>query len=165
LSYANTQGISLRKTIHHKMTGWYDPSELLRTAMQVTVSALLGTRADFRLLESFNADQSVFDYSSKREVWLDYVADVGDGWNSTYSVARTIASDSLTISQRDSERTYTTRGGSILVMGGDEVYPVADRDSYQEKLVSPYECAMEQSKRLGPDLYAIPGNHDWYEAW
>jgi hypothetical protein len=154
----------LGKTIHHKMTGWYDPGQLLRTATKVMVSALLGTRADFRLLESFSADQSVFDYSSKREVWLDYVADVGDGWNSTYAVARTIASDSLTISRHNSPRTYSTRGGSILVMGGDEVYPVADRDSYQEKLVAPYECAMEQSKRLGPDLYAIPGNHDWYDG-
>ena len=28
-------------------------------------------------------------------MWLDYVADVGDGWNSTYTVARLLATEEL----------------------------------------------------------------------
>ena len=32
-----------------------------------------------------------FDYSGQEELWLDYVADTGDGWNATTSVAEGVS--------------------------------------------------------------------------
>ena len=46
-----------------------------------------------RLIEALGSQpQESFDYSqSAGEFWLDYVADVGDGWNPTYAVAEAIS--------------------------------------------------------------------------
>jgi hypothetical protein len=49
-------------------------------------------------------------------------------------------------------------------MGGDQVYPAANRDAYQERSVGPYRCALEESSPPHPELFAIPGNHDWYDG-
>ena len=147
-----------------KMTGWYDPGQLAETALKVVVSNLFGTRSDYRLIESFTAKQELYDYSNKTDIWIDYVADLGDGWNSTFAVARTIAEPLLSLSSPVSSDTYRTERGHILVMGGDEVYPTADRDAYQEKLVAPYATALAHSPAPEPHVYAIPGNHDWYDG-
>src|SRR3989442_9932709 len=88
------------------MIGWYDPSQLARTGVKVIVSTLFGQHADFRLMEALEVpadtphiyDYTVFsvddgqggarpDPTTPREsLWIDYVADVGDGWNSTYAI-------------------------------------------------------------------------------
>jgi hypothetical protein len=149
---------------HAKMTGWYDPGQLAETAIKVIVSNLLGTRADYRLVESFTGNQESYDYGDQNEIWIDYVADLGDGWDSTFAVARTIAEPSLSLSSPGSSGPHATQRGRILLMGGDEVYPTADREAYQEKLVAPYSAALPQSAPPEPHLYAIPGNHDWYDG-
>jgi len=148
------------------MVGWYDPFQLLRTGKDVLVSALLGTRADYRLLESFDAQQGIFDDCAKEpEIWIDYVADVGDGWNSTYAIASLLAAPSLALSTVDGKsHAMKTERGRILVMGGDEVYPTAGRKGYQERTVGPYACALRESSPPHPALFAIPGNHDWYDG-
>lgn len=147
---------------HAKMTGWYDPGQLAETGLKVVVSDLFGTRADYRLVESFTAQQDTYDYSDANEVWVDYVADLGDGWDSTFAVARTIAEPSLCLPGTSLK--YTMPRGRILVMGGDEIYPTADREAYQEKLVAPYSTALPHSDPPEPHVYAIPGNHDWYDG-
>ena len=50
-------------------------------------------------------------------------------------------------------------------MGGDQVYPTASYDEYSNRLLKPYEAALPHVPALeAPDLYAIPGNHDWYDG-
>jgi len=142
-----------------KMTGWYDPGQLARTASQVVVSTTLGQHADFRLVETLASPQhTIHDYSQKDEIWIDYVADLGDGWNSTYSVAYYLAQPKLQIGSETLER------GQLLVFGGDQVYPTADRDAYDQRLVQPYETALRKTTEPHPHLFAIPGNHDWYDS-
>ncbi len=154
-----------KKRIQKPMVGWYDPRQLLDTGVQVLVSDLLGTRADYRVIESFGAPQGVFDYSAEPEIWIDYVADLGDGWNSTYAVASLLAAEELGVQSPDKgTKPIDTKRGRILVMGGDEVYPLASRDGYQERTVGPYECALEESLPPHPNVFAIPGNHDWYDG-
>src|SRR4030095_3822044 len=95
---------------HCPMVGWYDQGQLARTAVDVVVSTLFGRHADYRLMEALvsASDTGAYDHSiywknsslgledpdlSERDVpdptgklrediWLDYVGDVGDGWNS-----------------------------------------------------------------------------------
>jgi len=53
------------------------------------------------------------------------------------------------------------------VMGGDEVYPHANSTFYTKQLLNPYAWAFPdpEPKRLnGPPVYAILGNHDWYDG-
>ena len=58
-----------------------------------------------------------------------------------------------------------------MVFGGDEVYPVAKVDDYQDRFVGPFKAALPwtnppESPDAGvhPRLLAIPGNHDWYDG-
>ncbi|HXF03808.1 MAG TPA: calcineurin [Blastocatellia bacterium] len=148
------------------MVNWYDPIPLIKTGIQVATSLLLGSRVDYRVIESLVAPQEVFDYSHLSELWIDYVADLGDGWNPTYTVACLLARERLPLRGSQGEE-YETRRGDILIMGGDEVYPEASRENYQERLVAPYQAAFPEPQthdQSSPHLYAIPGNHDWYDG-
>jgi hypothetical protein len=50
----------------------------------------------------------------------------------------------------------------VLVFGGDEVYPYPTRNEYEVRTESPYRHAFAGLPR--PDVFAIPGNHDWYDS-
>jgi hypothetical protein len=157
------------------MTGWYNPPLLMRTGIRVAISTVFGEFADKRemLAVSSPIAPSPFDpeldYSESDEgdgFWLDYVADAGDGWDSTYAVARLLARDGIQTAGSE-----LLPRGKVLVMGGDEVYPVASSQAYQERLFAPYDEAVSAEHgrpawgwKHGPDLYAIPGNHDWYDG-
>src|SRR6266850_1780204 len=107
------------------MVRWYDPLQLIRTGISVAASTLLGRHSDFRLLEALIAndigiDDDHADIGANEPLWIDYVADVGDGWNSTYAVACALAQPALMLKD-DQGNSHETRRGSILVFGGDEV--------------------------------------------
>lgn len=169
------------------MVGWYDPRQLVRTGLQVAISTIFGRHSDRRLVEALASGRpEIYDYtyhykddgrelceidlSRKRdEIWIDYVADLGEGWNSTYSVAYHIGEDSrefeYTATASGEKRRAETRRGDILVFGGDQVYPAADRIEYDQRLVKPYEKAFPSRQREEhPHAFAIPGNHDWYDS-
>jgi Calcineurin-like phosphoesterase len=168
---------------HCPMVGWYDPAQLARTAVAVVVSTIFGRHADFRMMEAIATgpvadphnytrfwkngpdDRDIPDEGElRKDIWLDYVGDVGDGWNSTYAVARCLAQQELEIANPFDGGTCYTKRGDILVFGGDQVYPVAARKQYRERLVQPYETALCRSTSPHPHAYAIPGNHDWYDS-
>ncbi len=148
------------------MVGWYDPKQLFRTAQEVIVSTLFGRHADYRLIEALAAVKTGVDEEYKSEAgdfWIDYVADAGDGWNSTYAVAHAVAQEKLAL-KGESGVTHATRRGAVLIFGGDAVYPVANRSAYKERLLAPYETALRNTPPPHPSAYAIPGNHDWYDS-
>ena len=82
------------------------------------------------------------------DVWVDYVADVGDGYQATRAVAFCQA-----------QALDGTMPGELLVLGGDEVYPVASRRAYEQRFRAPYEGLIERRAAV----LAVPGNHDWYD--
>ncbi|HEX8178023.1 MAG TPA: metallophosphoesterase, partial [Pyrinomonadaceae bacterium] len=100
----------------------------------------------------------------RETLWLDYVGDVGDGWNSTYAIAHTLAKPALDLTDPNNGSTYHTERGEVLVFGGDQVYPMASRKEYQVRLLQPYETALCRTPAPHPHAYAIPGNHDWYDS-
>lgn len=132
---------------------WLSPLLLLGTAVRVVLAKLLGAYLDKRELQQ-QFPQPVFDHSGG-ELWLDYVADLGDGFDATYTVAHTISRPELDPGGRPLPR------GRVLVMGGDEVYPTASWQDYEDRFKGPYRAAMPQGDG---DLYALPGNHDWYDG-
>jgi hypothetical protein len=144
------------------MVGWYDPRVLLQTAYQVAISNIFGRYSDTRLIEALATQpQNEFDYSQHEgDFWFDFVADVGDGWNSTYAIADALARPTLEVDDRGARE--TTQGGRVLIFGGDEVYPYPTRSEYEVRTESPYRHAFAGQAR--PDVFAIPGNHDWYDS-
>ena len=144
------------------MVRWLDPHQLVDTAARVVVSGVFSAYSDSRELQAL-APAEVFDRSDAPELWLDYVADLGDGWNSTYTVASLLAAEELTLDW-DGE-SYATERGAVLVMGGDQVYPVPKRSEYENRLLGPYRSALPCSPGPeAPELFAIPGSHDWYDG-
>jgi 3',5'-cyclic AMP phosphodiesterase CpdA len=99
--------------------------------------------------------------SKEGAVWVDYVADLGDGFNSTYAVAYLLGQREVDVEGQKLPR------ADCLVMGGDQVYPDASRDDYWKRMQRPYEAAFPRSNKTDaqrPPVYLIPGNHDWYDG-
>jgi hypothetical protein len=168
-----------------RMVGWYNPIQLVKTGRDVLISTIVGRHSDRRLVEALTAEDAwVFDYrgqfrktrleqckwkgerafegAPREDFWLDYVADVGDGWNPTYGVAYWLAQE--TLRPQHAGQPADLKRGSVLIFGGDQVYPMASREQYQHRLVEPYRDAMDRPPDPAPHVYAIPGNHDWYDS-
>jgi hypothetical protein len=147
--------------VRRPMVRWLDPLQLLDTAVRVMLSGLLGTYADPRQLQALTPIES-HDRSQTPELWFDYVADLGDGWDPTYTVARLLASEDLELGWNG--EAGATERGRLLVMGGDQVYPVPKRAEYENRFLGPYRAAMPCTEAEPPEVFAIPGTHDWYDG-
>ena len=161
-----------------KMVSWYDPRLLGRIGVRTIVSSVFGQYADQRLMQAVTDpcdDKQLcarYDYSDTKATdpkkhipvdasetfWIDYVADLGDGFEPTYTMAYLLAQDSLEI-----QGAGKLPHGDVLIMGGDQCYPQATREEYKKRLLEPFNWAFNvpEPKRK---LFAIPGNHDWYDG-
>ncbi len=162
-----------KKIEKKKMVGWYNPIQLIKTGYQFIISDIFGRHSDRRLLDAAlhsEKDSTFFDFSETKEeeFWIDYIADVGDGWNSTYAMAYYLGKPELKFNQAlqlDENGNTETKRGNILIFGGDEVYPTATHSAYKHRLVVPYQKAFSESiSEDSPTVFAIPGNHDWYDS-
>ena len=149
-----------------RMVGWYDPGVLAQSAWLMTVANIFGRHSDSRLIEALASQpQQEFKFEANPETgefWLDYVSDVADGWNSTYAIARAVAEPQLEVAAANGEA-VATLGGQVLVFGGDEVYPYPSKEAYQTRTEAPYGSAFQGAQRY-PAVFAVPGNHDWYDS-
>ena len=145
------------------MVRWFDPHQLVDTAVRVLLSGMFSSYADNRE-HQVREPAEVPDRSDHPELWLDYVADLGDGWNSTYTVARLLAAQTVEV-ERDGE-THRTERGRLLVFGGDAVYPVPKAIEYENRMLGPYRSALPcaDTGADAPELFAVPGSHDWYDG-
>jgi hypothetical protein len=164
---------------------WLSPRQLLRTAGMVAVSSLFADYADRREVQAaLLGDLVPIPPAGPDGLWLDFVADLGDGFDPTYSVAWLLGRPELELGG------VSTRRGDVLVLGGDEVYPTPSTTGYEDRTTGPYraafsagDAAAEQttaelaaagqavpgeatgSVRAGrPVMLAVPGNHDWYDG-
>ncbi|WP_213451543.1 metallophosphoesterase [Rhizomonospora bruguierae] len=139
---------------------WLAPFLLLSTGLRTLLAALFGAYLDKRELQNALGAQVHSQPGTGGELWLDYVADLGDGFHSTYSIAYLLAQPSLAVDGRELPR------GQVLVMGGDQVYPTASADAYEDRCKGPYAAAFPNPgpEAVAPTLYAVPGNHDWYDG-
>lgn len=147
---------------------WYDFIKLRDTFMSVADSERVLGMIDKREVENAYAKDTKFDYTNKEELWLDFIADTGDGFNSTTSVFYTLSREQINICDKNN-KDITLQRGNILVMGGDLVYPDASEIQYINRFKGPLRFVFPNSKLLEdnkshPDLFAIPGNHDWYDG-
>ncbi len=160
------------------MVGWYEPQLLARVGVRTIISSVFGQYADQRLIQAATDVAPIetiinrYNFSDTRSedperrvalgengaYWIDYIADIGDGFLPTYTTAYLLAQPHLDI--KDAGQ---LTAGSILIMGGDQCYPQATREEYKLRLQTPYDWAFNV-RTAERKLFAIPGNHDWYDG-
>jgi hypothetical protein len=152
-----------------KMIRWLSPKELAHTAMRVFLSSVFGAYSDKREIQAALGDDGPVRYDvheqtgkPRQELWVDFVADLGDAFGPTYAVASLLAQPALDLGLPGGSP-HATERGKVLVMGGDQVYPTASITGYNDRTLGPYRAALPYTKNPS-DLYAIPGNHDWYDG-
>jgi hypothetical protein len=171
------------------MTKWFSPRLLVWAAYRDVAARIFGEFADRRTIQHLadaiptgEADRRTFAqrYNYSGEVkdgepfWADFVADLGDGFDSTYAIAYLVAADKLHGKGQAKDGIAGIKGlpsgqelphGRLLLFGGDEIYPWPTREAYDEHTFSPYELALpELPTARRRDVFAIPGNHDWYDG-
>jgi hypothetical protein len=154
---------------HEPMVNWLDAGQLLDAGIRALVAGTFGTFADSRLIQAAlnpPASNPPLVVDKKGPIWIDYVADTADGWDSTYSVAWSISRDTLSV---PGIREPMPRA-DLLVFGGDQVYPTPANNGYRTRFLDPYGSAFPADippatdMSDAPTLLAIPGNHDWYDG-
>ncbi|KAG5410732.1 hypothetical protein IGI04_007051 [Brassica rapa subsp. trilocularis] len=179
------------------MVPWYSgtSADLFKTVFDllVSVTVFLG-RFDMRMLQAAmtkscdgtKREELLYDHlANKDNFWFDFMADTGDGGNSSYAVAKLLAQPTLQVSV-DGETRPLPRG-NVLLIGGDLAYPNPSAFTYEKRLFCPFEYALqpphwykndsiavdkpelpEGVKDLkdydGPQCFLIPGNHDWFDG-
>ncbi|MFG1783112.1 metallophosphoesterase family protein [Rhodococcus oryzae] len=167
-----------------RKVGWFEARQLVALGARAVAASVIGSMSGRREIMAALEAEPAFcaDRSGAEEIWLDYMADTGDGWNATASVTWLLGRDGLVVAEPGAPvpqpvpadcRTegLPTAGpgqtvlpaGEVLLLGGDQVYPAGSRQEYQHRLVDPMRSARIAQPR-GRTLFAIPGNHDWYDG-
>ncbi|KAL6647234.1 hypothetical protein ACP70R_014671 [Stipagrostis hirtigluma subsp. patula] len=179
------------------MVPWYSgtSADLFKTAFDLMVSVTLFVgRFDMRMMQAAmkrptgdtQKDDLLYDYfNEKEELWFDFVADTGDGGNSSYTVARLLAQPSIQTVIGGSM--HTLPRGNLLLVGGDLAYPNPSSFTYERRFFRPFEYALQpptwyraehialdkpevppgvsnMKEYDGPQCFIIPGNHDWFDG-
>ena len=89
------------------MTGWFGPVLLIKLLWRVIVSDLFGQYADRRLMEAALDPATKKDHVDRAKIglspgndgatWIDYVSDLGDGFDATYAIAYLLAQPRITV--------------------------------------------------------------------
>jgi hypothetical protein len=154
-----------------RMVNWFSPTMLLQTGIKTLISEIFGNYADRREMQAAlaknapNWQELRQQYAERDELWIDFISDTGDGFDATYSVATLAAQPMLTVSHE--KRQLMLPRADILVMGGDQIYPTPSKELYDAKFRIPFAMALPEhsiAEEQRPHLYAIPGNHDWYDG-
>ncbi|XP_042470048.1 uncharacterized protein LOC122052542 [Zingiber officinale] len=179
------------------MVPWYSgtSADLFKTVFDLLVSVTLFVgRFDMRMMQAAMSNKPeeakdgdlFYDHLNDRdELWFDFIADTGDGGNSSYAVARLLAQPSIQI--KSSNSICVLPRGDLLLIGGDLAYPNPSAFTYERRFFSPFECALQpppwyKSEHIafnkpevpygiselrqydGPQCFLIPGNHDWFDG-
>ncbi|MBP0639799.1 preprotein translocase subunit YajC [Cupriavidus sp. AcVe19-6a] len=160
------------------MVNWLSPLQLPFTAMRVAVAMAVGAFADQRMVQAalttLNPNPPIpVPADEGGGVWVDYLADTGDGWDASYSMALCV-SHAVTLREAGA----TLPRARVLLLGGDQVYPTPAHDGYRTRFVDPFRAAFpapvgsagpaysDQPIEVpdAPWMVATPGNHDWYDG-
>ena len=143
-----------------RATRWYNPDVVVMAGVRHVLTSVFGSFLDKRELQANLPARPDLRFAGEDELWVDYIADTGDGFTSAYTMATLLARPWLRPEGCDDP----LERGKVLVLGGDEVYPAATTDNYEQRLSGPFRAALPWTAEDHPTLYALPGNHDWYDG-
>jgi hypothetical protein len=135
------------------------------TGVQVALSVAFAQYADKRELQAALKVPETLDLSDRPDLWIDWLADTGDGFEATYTTASLLARERLTVAGPDGDDVTLPRS-SLLVLGGDLAYPAAAPAEYVNRFLGPYRSALPAvpDGTTPPRMVCIAGNHDWYDG-
>ena len=150
---------------------WFDFMGLVHTFKRVALSTETLSIIDKREVEAgFGFDRTTEVNEKQQDLWVDFMADTGDGISSTATVFSAVTREKLQIKDAGGKLLALPRG-NLLIVGGDLVYPVASEGSYIDRfkgpmrLVFPFNGSADtETSPPRPFLLATPGNHDWYDG-
>ena len=175
------------------MTKWFSPRLLVWAAYRDVAARIFGEYADRRttqhLADPIPSGDDLrrgfvfrYDYATgagDKPFWVDFVADLGDGFDSTYSIAYLVAADKLYGKGPAKDGIAGIKGlptGQELrrpaLFGGDQIY-LGRRGKPTISALSSRTIWRLPAPPEGPDgnvppasrhVFAIPGNHDWYDG-
>jgi len=150
---------------HHlrrrRSVAWLSLRELARSGAQAAKATEYAAFADSRAVQAARPLETYDATSHGRcSFTFDYLADTGDGYNATFAVAMSMFGGAAETGGPQKNES------SLLVLGGDEVYPYASVEHYDDRLGLPFKDARAaagnpESPRF---VVATPGNHDWYDG-
>ncbi len=155
---------------------WLSVRQLVRTALEVMKATWFARFADKRdVIGTVRAGYYALTPPSHTEpVRVDFTADTGDGFDATFAVARLLAGGTSTqvdAAVQPEGKRANLGPADLLVLGGDEVYPVASADKYRQRFTAVFRAArlcypdfLDDDSPHGPPVLALPGNHDWYDG-
>lgn len=128
---------------------------------------------DARKTKQIREAAEVFDertnakYAADGRFYFDFVADTGDGFNATYTVANLMGRKNLTINERREDGSVvqnTIPRAQVVVHGGDICYPITNFINLYYRFVQPYSWAFPKSSGNGEKMYLAAGNHEYLDG-
>lgn len=164
------------KTQFKRPVSWLMGRELLAGLKWIMAYTLMGDKQDPKdWMQPEEIRYHLERHDGKSPFWFDYIADSGDGMSAVYSVAYLAMSDlwldaqNHVLLQDDNIGAQLLPRGEFLFVGGDTAYHIADTASLRQRFQIPFNCAYAALQQQGKQvdrrpIYAIPGNHDYYDA-
>jgi len=90
---------------------------------------------------------------------FDFVADTGDGFDPTYSVASVLALKELHLTNGQS-----LHRASVVIHGGDICYPFPNFKNFYYRFIRPYSLAFPWARHQGEKMYFATGNHEYMDG-
>ena len=155
---------------------WFNLPGLINTFKRVALSTDTLSVIDKREVQhNFGSDFKDVPFQRQRgEVfWFDFLADTGDGFDSTMNVFYPVTREKM--KYKRGKEFITLNRADMLVIGGDLVYPDATENNYVDRFKGPLRLlypgerenvrkGKERFARNNTLLLATPGNHDWYDG-
>jgi Calcineurin-like phosphoesterase len=98
-------------------------------------------------------------------MWVDFIADLGDGFEATYGMAYLLAAEKLQVRGTARKEILSLPAGQMLIFGGDLAYPNSTLEEYRTRCIDPYNWAFTAGQaQPNRELFFVAGNHDWYDG-
>ncbi|MGH3697425.1 MAG: hypothetical protein ACRDRX_26160 [Pseudonocardiaceae bacterium] len=116
---------------------------------RAAINSAFGAYLDKRELQNVIDAAPLLHHAHQDEMWIDYISDTGDGFAPTYSMAWLAAQDTVEVAGVELPR------ADVVVLGGDEVYPVASVEEYASRFIGPYEASLPWLADDNPEMYFV----------
>jgi hypothetical protein len=148
---------------------WLLSGLVLRKVVSIAKS-LLANELDLRDWMSPNAPPSYRgDHGERTDVWFDFMADTGDDPHVMEKLATAVNKPyDANVLRGDGKAAITQDRlprGEFLLLGGDTAYVTPDEPTLRYRFAEPFAAAQAAcgDPKERP-IYAIPGNHDYYDG-
>ena len=128
---------------------------------------------DARKTSSIRDAAEVFDERTGAKLdddgrfYFDFVADTGDGFNGTFSVASLMGRKRLNVFEIDENGNTRERElprANVVVHGGDICYPLSNFNNLFYRFIQPYSWAFPKAAGTGEKMYLAAGNHEYMDG-